>query len=427
MLMSKTFQLLATTCLSLYASVGNASPLTSSIDKRADGGYENSAYFVNWGIYARNFKPQNLPANKITNVLYAFANFQDDGTVIPSDSWADVEIHWDGDSWNDPAGYAYGCVKQLFKLKKANRNMKVLLSIGGWTYSLDGRFARAVNTDAKRQQFAKSAVSLMKDWGFDGVDIDWEYPANEQEASDMVALFAAIRKELDSYSQRNNLDGYHFLLTAAVPAGPKNYNIMKLSEMAKYLDTFNLMAYDYAGSFSDATGHQANLFPDSSNEKATPFSTDRAITDYIAAGVPANKIVMGMPLYGRAFEQTAGAGQSFSGIGEGSWEQGIWDYKVLPKAGAQVSLDDKVGASYSYDASKKEFISYDTPDMVKSKVKYATGKGLGGSMFWEASGDKEGADSLIGTSAAALGSLKSSQNNLKYPDSKYANIAQNLI
>ncbi|KAK8116790.1 uncharacterized protein PG998_005071 [Apiospora kogelbergensis] len=425
MLMSKTFQLLATTCLSLYASVAHASPLTNTVDKR-DGGYENSAYFVNWGIYARNYKPQSLPANKITNVLYAFANFQDDGTVIPSDSWADVEIHWDGDSWNDPAGYAYGCVKQLFKLKKANRNMKVLLSIGGWTYSLDGRFARAVSTDAKRQQFAKSSVALMKDWGFDGIDIDWEYPTNEQEASDMVALFAAIRAELDSYSERNKLD-YHFLLTAAVPAGPKNYNIMKLADMAKYLDTFNLMAYDYAGSFSDATGHQANLYPDQGNEKATPFSTDRAVTDYIAAGVPANKIVMGMPLYGRAFEATAGAGQSFSGIGEGSWEQGIWDYKVLPKAGAVVTKDDKVGATYSYDAAKREFISYDTPDMVKAKVTYATGKGLGGSMFWEASGDKEGADSLIGTSAAALGSLKTSQNNLKYPDSKYPNIAQNLI
>ncbi|KAK8112971.1 putative endochitinase [Apiospora sp. TS-2023a] len=425
-MLSKPFQLLATTCLSLYASVSHASPIASSVDKRA-GGYENSAYFVNWGIYARNYKPQSLPADQITNILYAFANFQDDGTVVPSDSWADVEIHWDGDSWNDPSGYAYGCVKQLFKLKKANRNMKVLLSIGGWTYSLNGRFASSVNTDAKRQQFAKSSVALMKDWGFDGVDIDWEYPANAQEAQDMVSLLAAIRAELDDYSARNDLGGYHFLLTAAVPAGPQNYNNMRLADMDKYLDTFNLMAYDYAGSFSNATGHQANLYPDPANPDATPFSTDRAITDYIAAGVPASKIVMGMPLYGRTFESTDGPGKPYSGIGEGSWEQGIWDYKVLPKAGAEVVQDDKVGASYSYDAGKKEFISYDTPDMVRAKISYAAGKGLGGSMFWEASGDKTGADSLIGVSATALGSLKSVQNNLKYPDSKYANIAQDLI
>ncbi|KAK8078842.1 glycoside hydrolase family 18 protein [Apiospora phragmitis] len=426
-MLSNTIQLLATTCLSLYASVSQASPLAYSVDNRA-GGYENSVYFVNWGIYARNYLPQSLPANQITNVLYAFANFQDDGTVIPSDSWADVEIHWEGDSWNDPSGYAYGCVKQLFKLKKANRNMKVLLSIGGWTYSLNGRFASAVNTDAKRQQFAKSSVALMKDWGFDGVDIDWEYPANAQEAQDMVSLLAAIRAELDDYSTRNALDGYHFLLTAAVPAGPQNYANMRLADMNQYLDTFNLMAYDYAGSFSDATGHQANLYPSPANAKATPFSTDRAVTDYIAAGVPAGKIVMGMPLYGRAFEGTEGAGQPFSGIGEGSWEQGIWDYKVLPKAGAAVTSNDAaVGASYSYDAVKKEFISYDTPEMVRAKVGYAAGKGLGGSMFWEASGDKTGADSLIGISASALGSLKSTQNNLRYPDSKYANIAQDLI
>lgn len=268
----------------------------------------------------------------------------------------------------------------------------------------------------------------MKDWGFDGLDIDWEYPADDTQASNMVLLLKAIRAELDSYSSQY-AGGYHFLLTAAVPAGPTNYNKLHLSEMATLLDSFNLMAYDYAGSWDTTSGHQANLYPSTGNPVSTPFSTEAAVNAYIAGGVPASKIVMGIPLYGRSFESTNGLGQSYSGIGTGSWEAGVWDYKVLPKAGATEMYDDAAGASYSYDSSAKELICYDNVDMVKRKITYLKGKGLGGSMFWEASGDRTDSGSLIATSFNAQGgsgSLDSTQNCLSYPNSAYANIKANL-
>jgi chitinase len=235
-------------------------------------------------------------------------------------------------------------------------------------------------------------------------------------------LLQAVRSALDSYSAQH-AGGYHFLLTIASPAGPTNYNKLPLKSLADSIDFFNLMAYDYAGSWDSLAGHQANIYP--TNASATPFSTDAAVRDYLSAGVPPSKIVLGMPIYGRSFANTAGLGQPFSGVGSGSWEAGVWDYKALPKAGAQVIYDAAAGATYSYDAAARELISYDTPDMISRKVDYLAGKGLAGSMFWEASADRTDGGSLIGTSWSKLsqkGAVDRSQNLLSYPDSVYDNL-----
>lgn len=276
--------------------------------------------------------------------------------------------------------------------------------------------------------FANSSVALLADMGFDGIDIDWEYPTNDAEATDMVYLLQAVRSALNAYSRANGLN-YHFLLTAASPAGLSNYNMMHLKAMDTYLDHWNLMAYDYAGSFSSATGHQANLYDNSHNAESTPFSTDKAVSDYIAAGVPSSKIVLGMPIYGRTFESTSGLGKAYSGIGSGSWENGIWDYKALPRQGATVTYDALAGASYSYDAKTGELVSFDDEDMVFRKAAYIMQQGLGGGMYWEASADREGSESLMGMVAKKLGSnggLDASANCLRYPVSRYDNLRKGM-
>ena len=178
-------------------------------------------------------------------MLYSFGDNRPDGEVILTDAWSDIQIHYDGDSWNDQGNNLYGNLKQLYLLKKKNRNLKVLLSIGGWTYAHEQKhFDAPAATPQGRKKFADSCVKLIKDLGFDGIDIDWEYPQNPEQGQQMLMLLKEIRAAMEAYATK--LEGEtgtrpKFELTIAAPAGESNYKNMPLGAMAQTLDFINLM------------------------------------------------------------------------------------------------------------------------------------------------------------------------------------------
>jgi chitinase len=299
------------------------------------------------------------------------------------------------------------------ELKTKNRGMKTLISIGGWSYTHEkNTLQTAAQTPEGRATFINAILDIVKNMGFDGVDIDWEYPTSDAEATNYVLLLKELRAALDAYAQKS-AQGYHFLITVASPAGATQYNQMHLKEMDQYIDSWHLMAYDFSGDWAPATGHISNLYP-SSDPNTTPFSADNAIKAYITAGILAEKIVFGMPLYGRGFSGTTGMGQPHAHSGPYTPE-----YSILPKPGAVEHYDADLVATYSFDQATRELIAYQGMNETHAKARYIKDKGLGGSMWWVAGADKDGNDSLVYNMVKDLGSIENSTNLLHYPESTY--------
>ncbi|KAF0714528.1 Aste57867_3829 [Aphanomyces stellatus] len=399
-------------------------------------GYKNVVYYMEWATYARNFNIFDLDWSKITHVNYAFGKPAPDGTVGLYDAWSAVEKRFPdhGDSWNDPPTSAFGQFGQANKLKKQFRGTKFGLSIGGWT--LSDQFSNIAASETTRRTFAKSAVQLMLDLGLDFIDIDWEYPVEggndvpatiphrPDDIQNYVALLSAIRDEFKNVP-------FGAELSVASPAGSPIYRHWDFAAICGQLDHINVMTYDLAGSWSTYTDHQANLYADPNHPKGLVYSVDGAIQDYLKGGCPANKIVMGIPAYGRSFENTNGLYGNFTAPTKGSWVTGsdgagIWDYKALPQAGATEVYDAKLGAAYSYDPASKTWISYDSPQSMAQKLDYIKKYNLGGTMFWSGDADHPTSHSrsLINQAYTFFGkdNMAFYNNNVNYPTSKYDNI-----
>jgi len=372
------------------------------------GGRKVLGYFVEWGVYARNYHAKNIATsgsvNKLTHINYAFGNVTN-GQCAIGDSYADYDRFYsaaesvDGvaDTWD--AGVLRGSFNQLRKLKRLNPNLKVLWSFGGWTWS--GGFGQAA---ANPTAFANSCFNLIEDprWAdvFDGIDIDWEYPnacglsCDTSGAASFRNLMSALRTRFGS----NNL------VTAAITADGTTGGKIDAADYggaAQYVNWYNVMSYDYFGAFNPQ-GPTAPHSPLTSYAgiPTQGFYTDAAIQKLKSKGVPAAKLLVGIGFYGRGWAGVTQStpGGTATGPAPGTYEQGIEDYKVLKTRCP--SNGTVAGTAYAFCGG--QWWSYDTPSTIGGKMSYAKSQGLGGAFFWELSGDTTNGE-LISAITTGLG------------------------
>ncbi|MEU0402243.1 glycoside hydrolase family 18 chitinase [Streptomyces sp. NPDC006197] len=363
-------------------------------------------YFANWGVYGRNYHVKNIvtsgSASKITHINYAFGNVQN-GKCTIGDAYADYDKAYtadqsvDGvaDTWDQPLR---GNFNQLRKLKKAYPNIKVLWSFGGWTWS--GGFGQAVQNPTA---FAQSCYDLVEDprWAdvFDGIDLDWEYP-NACGLSCDTSGAAAFKNMMQAMRAKF---GAGNLVTAAVTADASaggKIDAADYAGAAQYMNWFNVMTYDFFGAWA-AKGPTAPHSPLTSYAgiPQAGFNSAEAIAKFKAKGVPANKLLLGIGFYGRGWTgvtQSAPGGTA-TGPAQGTYEQGIEDYKVLRNSCP--ANGTVAGTAYAHCGTN--WWSYDTPATVNSKMSWAKNQGLGGAFFWEFSGDT-GNGELVGAINSGL-------------------------
>jgi hypothetical protein len=257
----------------------------------------------------------------------------------------------------------------------------------------------------------------------DYIDLDWEYPGggaglpgnshSPLDKQNLVLLGAEFARQFAAIPEP-------LFLTAAVSGASPTITNYDFAGMAKYFRYLQLMTYDFVGPWSPLADHQSNT----AGRNSDVPSTLRAVQFLLASGVPSNQIVVGVPLYGRAFSSCDGLLRPFSGGGQGSWEPGIYDYKVLPLRGATPRWEPASQQSFSLDAAQRQLVSYDTQTSLSHKLRLVDSLNLGGVMFWEASGDSpDPKKSLINFVYKWYGDrLESTAPNLCYPRSPYPNI-----
>ncbi|MGW2185237.1 glycoside hydrolase family 18 protein [Streptomyces sp. NPDC001719] len=360
----------------------------------ASAGHRVVGYFTDWGVYGRNYHVKNIEtsgsAAKLTHINYAFGNVTG-GKCAVGDSYADYDRAYDAagsvdgqaDTWDN--GALRGNFNQLRKLKKLHPDLKVIWSFGGWTWS--GGFGEAAKNPAA---FADSCYNLVKDprWAdvFDGIDIDWEYP----NACGLTCDTSGRDAFRDVMAALRTRFGGNNLVTAAITADGSAGGKLEAADYAgaaRYVDWYNPMTYDFFGAW-DAKGPTAPHSPLTSYDgiPKAGFDTDSAISKLLSMGVPPSKLLLGIGFYGRGWTgvtPTAVPGGTATGPAAGTYEQGIDDYKVLKsKCPATGTV-----AGTAYATCGNDWWSYDTPATIAGKMAYKDQRALGGTFFWELSGD----------------------------------------
>lgn len=322
----------------------------------------------------------HVSAGKLDVINYAFGRLDPKGDVI------------------FPSPTVGSTLATFVGLRKINPHLKIIVSIGGWGADY---FSDVALTDATRQHMAESVAALIEKYNVDGVDLDWEYPTlpgagishRPEDKRNFSLLLETLRARLDKLGAAHG--GRHYLLTIAA-ADSEFVAGIELQRAARSLDWINLMTYDFHNSLTPATGHHAGLHL-SAVATTDDRAGDKAVEQFLAAGVPAKKLNLGAAFYGRAF---TGVDPAHDGLqqkyakymGDPSWRELVAGY--IGKNGYVRHWDAKAQAPYLWNANTHTFVSYEDPESLRAKTAFVKAKGLGGVMYWEHSLDRN--EELLG-------------------------------
>ena len=366
---------------------------TEAEERTYSAGGEAVGYYAGWAAY-QGFTPDQIPAEHLTQINYAFAQIDPDTLTIALENPA-----------HDQKNLA-----ALRKLRQQNQHLKLLISVGGWSDSQ--YFSDAVATAARRESFAASCVDFVVEQSLDGVDLDWEYPVSGGAAGtihrpadkqNFTKLLQELRTQLDRQGRR---DGKDYALTIAGAAGSWYLNQIEAVKVAAIVDHIFVMGYDLHGTWDTYADFNAPLYAPSGTSPQSRSSISDCVQAYLKKGIPAEKIVLGMPLYGYAYQ---GVKAQNNGLYSTYTSAKSVSYKMLKKS----YLDNTDYRQFRHEEAQvpwlygnRTFVSYDDAVSLAAKAQLARSLGLGGVGFWEISQDDGG--ELI---AAASGAFRSTWDN----------------
>ena len=359
---------------------------TGAEQRTYQAGGEVVGYYAGWAAY-QGYTPDQLPAEHLTQINYAFARIDPDTLTI---------------ALEDPA-HDKKNLAALRKLRQQNGHLKLLISVGGWSDSQ--YFSDAAATAARREAFAASCVDFVVAQGLDGVDLDWEYPVSggapgtihrPADKQNFTKLLQELRTQLDRQGRR---DGKDYSLTIAGAAGSWYLNQIEAVKVADIVDHIFLMGYDLHGPWDTSADFNAPLYTPSGASPQGKSSIADSVQAYLDKGIPAEKLVLGMPLYGYAYQ---GVSSQNNGLYSTYTSAKSVSYRMLKKNYLSNDAYRRLRhgeAQVPYLYGSRTFISYDDAESLAAKAALARSRDLGGIGFWELSQDDGGELTAAASSA----------------------------